>query len=67
MDAADNHERVVTADREYIGFIWIGDDPGIRLSIWAMDSSEAAEKLVERYGEGHVYSIWNEADESRPR
>ena len=54
-------------NREYVGYIWIGDAPGVRLSIWPTTPTEAQEKLVERYGEGHVSSIWNEADASRPR
>jgi hypothetical protein len=53
--------------REYVGFIWIGDEPGVRLSVWAR-SADAARELVEaEYGSGHPYSIWNEEDASRPR
>lgn len=27
--------------KEYVGYIWIGDDPGIRLSVAAVDAAEA--------------------------
>jgi hypothetical protein len=53
--------------KEYVGFIWIGEEPGIRLNVWAVDSEDAWTKVVADYGEGHVISIWNEADASKPR
>ena len=64
---AEDHDCVMAENREYVGYIWIGDDPGIRPSISATNVTEAHKKLVERYGEGHVSSVWNEADASRPR
>ena len=54
-------------EREYVGLIWIGDDPGIRLSIWAPTGAAAMAKVVELYGEGHVITLTNEADARRPR
>jgi hypothetical protein len=53
--------------REYIGLIWIEDRPGIRLRILARSLDEANSQVVEKYGEGHVTSIWNEEDASRKR
>lgn len=55
------------ASREYIGFIWIGDEPGIRLSIWARSGTEAKSFVEAEYGKGHVVSLWNEDDAQRPR
>ena len=54
-------------EKEYVGLIWIGDDPGIRLSIWAPTGAAAMAKVVELYGEGHVITLTNEADARRPR
>ena len=53
--------------REYIGVIWIGDQPGIRLEMLARSSEEARALVIERYGDGHVMSIWNEKDANTPR
>ena len=53
--------------KEYVGFIWIGDQPGIRLSIWAHTGKDAWAQVIAEYGEGHVISIWNEDDANRPR
>lgn len=53
--------------KEYVGFIWIGDQPGIRLSVWAHTGQEAWDEVIAEYGEGHVISIWNEDDANRPR
>lgn len=53
--------------REYVGMIWIADQPGIRLRISATSLDEARELVVAEYGEGHVISLWNEDDASKPR
>ncbi len=53
--------------KEYVGIIWIGDDPGIRFTLWARSADEARGKVEERYGEGHVSTVYNEADAHRPR
>ena len=53
--------------KNYVGYIWIGDDPGIRLSILAESGEKAIAKVREQYGEGHVVSLWNEEDAKRPR
>lgn len=53
--------------KEYVGFIWIGDAPGVRLSIMARSPEEAEAVMEAEYGSGHVYSLWNEEDASRPR
>ncbi|WCN81392.1 hypothetical protein [Micromonospora sp. LH3U1] len=53
--------------REYVGFIWIDDKPGIRLRILATSLDEASSRVIGEYGEGHVISIWNEEDASSAR
>lgn len=65
-DTETEPERDVPA-KEYVGYIWINDEPGQRLSVWARSSGEARRKVEEEYGEGHVCSIWNEEDSNRPR
>ena len=51
----------------YEGVIWIGDNPGTRVTIWARSGTEAGQKLREEYGEGHPYTLGNEEDATRPR
>lgn len=53
--------------KEYVGFIWIGEEPGVRLSVMARSAAEAIVLVEAEYGSGHVYSLWNEEDASRPR
>lgn len=55
--------------REFVGFIWRGDDFGEQTGvlIMATDSTVAASELRAAYGEGVGVSIWNEEDASRPR
>ncbi|HEX7135631.1 MAG TPA: hypothetical protein VF228_23845 [Iamia sp.] len=45
--------------KEYVGYIWIGDAPGTRISVWAEDSAEAMRLVEAEYGTGHPYSIAN--------
>jgi hypothetical protein len=45
--------------KEYVGFIWIGDEPGKRLSVWATSPREARAMVIEEFGEGHVISLRN--------
>ncbi len=53
--------------REYVGLIWIGDEPGRRVRIMAVSGEEAEQLLIEKYGPGYVYTLWNEEDADRPR
>lgn len=53
--------------KEFIGSIWIGDQPGVRLPVMARTAMEARESVIAEYGEGHVISLRNEEDASRPR
>ena len=53
--------------REFVGYIWIEDRPGIRLSVSARSGNEAREKVIAEYGSGHIISIWNEEDAAKPR
>ena len=53
--------------KEYVGYIWIGDAPGKRISMWARSADEAGRMVRAEYGEGHPYSIRNEQDSRKPR
>lgn len=53
--------------KTYIGFIWVDDQPGTRLSVRAKGLEDARAAVVAKYGEGHVISLWNEDDASKPR
>ncbi len=53
--------------REYIGLIWIGDEPGVRLIVWARSAPEAEALVRAEYGEGHPMTLWNEEDAAKPR
>ena len=37
--------------KEYVGYIWIGDEPGKRLSVWAQSADEATRMVVAEYGD----------------
>jgi hypothetical protein len=58
------HEHVL---REYVGLIWVGDGPGVRFSLVAASPAEALAAVDERFGSGHVVSLWNEQDAGRLR
>lgn len=53
--------------RTYVGFVWIEGRPGVRLSVPARSLEEARAAVEAEYGEGHVISLWNEDDASKPR
>ncbi len=53
--------------KEFVGFIWIEDEPGLRLRVVARTAEEAREAIIAEHGEGHAISLWNEDDASRPR
>jgi hypothetical protein len=53
--------------REYVGFIWIADQPGIRLRLLATSPYDARDRVIAEYGEGHVISLWNEEDANTER
>lgn len=52
--------------RVYTGFIWIGQEPGIRFRVEARSLAEAREQVVAEYGEG-IISMRNEDDASSGR
>lgn len=54
-------------NKEYVGIIWIGDGPGIRLRVFAPSALEARQMVIDEYGEGHVITLRNEDDANRPR
>jgi hypothetical protein len=54
-------------EREYVGVIWIGDEPGQRFSIFARSGAEAEEELKRTYGEGHQFTLYNEEEANRRR
>lgn len=53
--------------KTYIGYIWIADQPGTRLSLSARSSEEALAAVEVQYGKGHVVSLWNEESAAEPR
>lgn len=53
--------------KEYVGYIWIDGQPGIRLRVEARTAEEAKAAVEAEYGRGHTISLWNEDDASRPR
>lgn len=53
--------------REYVGVIWIADQPGVRLRVVAASLEDARALVIGQYGEGHVISLWNEDDAASPR
>ncbi|MBB5825707.1 hypothetical protein HDA31_001896 [Micromonospora carbonacea subsp. aurantiaca] len=53
--------------RVYVGFVWMADQPGIRLRLRARSPEDARARVVEEHGEGHVISLWSEEDASKPR
>jgi hypothetical protein len=53
--------------RPFVGYIWIGDEPGRRLEILARSPDEAWQKVVDEYGEGYIITLWNEHDARKPR
>jgi hypothetical protein len=53
--------------KTYVGYIWIGDEPGVRLSVSARSPDEAMAAVAAEYGEGHVVSLWSEEDAAKPR
>lgn len=48
--------------RQFIGFIWMGEGPGIRIAIQAESVDEARAAVIADFGEGHRISLWNEDD-----
>ncbi|CAM3723795.1 hypothetical protein OCAE111667_23630 [Occultella aeris] len=52
---------------EYVGIIWIGDEPGLRFRVEATSPDEARAWVIQEFGEGHVFSLWNEERASRLR
>lgn len=46
----DSEER--PALREYVGYIWIGAQPGIRVRLLAEGAQDARARLIQQYGEG---------------
>jgi hypothetical protein len=53
--------------RQFVGFIWIGENPGIRLTVDARTVDEAIAAVIAEYREGHRISLSNEDDARRPR
>lgn len=53
--------------KDYVGTIWIADQPGRRLRVHAHSLAEAEEVVERTYGEGHVLSLYNEDDADRRR
>lgn len=67
MEESDDVPREDLPLKEYVGYIWIGDAPGLRLSVWARSANEAVALVEAEHGEGHPLSLRNEEDACRPR
>ncbi|WP_332643757.1 hypothetical protein [Aeromicrobium sp.] len=52
--------------REYIGFIWIDEEPGHRLRVLASSLEDARAQVVAEFGDG-VISLHNEDGAAGPR
>ncbi|WP_431897270.1 hypothetical protein, partial [Micromonospora haikouensis] len=64
---ARDHRVCHGSSPEYVGFVWLADKPAIRLRLLASAPEDARSRVVAEYGEGHVMSLWNEEDASKPR
>ncbi len=53
--------------REYVGLIWIGEEPGVRVSVVAESLESARRMIEEQHGTGHVITLYNEDEADRPR
>jgi hypothetical protein len=53
--------------KEYRAIVWIGDEPGKRVTVQAEDAEDAGERLRAEYGDDAVFTAWNEEDARRPR
>ena len=53
--------------KEFTGFVWVGDQPGIRLEILAPSFEEAKALVRETYGEGCFISLTDVEAANRPR
>lgn len=53
--------------RDYVGYVWIGDEPGIRVSVQARHLFEARERVAAEYPMEQFAHLWNEDDSQRPR
>lgn len=60
------HHAVGMELREYIGFIWIGEEPGHRLRVLASSLEDARAQVVAEFGDG-VISLHNEDGAAGPR
>jgi len=53
--------------REWLGLVWVGDAPAVRIRVWATDSDGAMRLVREHFGDEPVVSLWNEHDAHRQR
>jgi hypothetical protein len=55
-------------ERLYCGVIWCKNDvPGERFEIFAANLDEAKRIMEERFGEGHIYTLYNPEDAEKLR
>lgn len=47
--------------------VWIGEEPGERVTVRADTLDEASRQLEAEYGKDAVISLWDDADAERPR
>ena len=53
--------------RKIYAIVWIGDQPGIRVTLMVSGTSEAKQLLEEKYEKGHVISIRDPIAEKKLR
>jgi len=55
------------AKRPYKAIVWVGEESGERVEVFAFDFEEARSMIEEIYGSETVVSVWNEEDANKPR
>lgn len=53
--------------KPYGGVVWVGDQPGTRVTVMAEGADEAVAWLRAKFGDDITYTVHNEDDANRPR
>ena len=69
LRSAGSNSTSSDAVSQYAAIVWSADstEPGKRLVLQAASIEEAEQQIRGEYGDGCVFSLWNEADASAPR
>jgi hypothetical protein len=61
-------EETQETKRLYCGVIWCkGDEPGERFEVFAANPDAAKRIMEERFGAGHVFTLYSPEDEEKLR